>query len=535
MTVVEAPTDHSTIDEHLAYYAVTRPDAVAVWCGEFTWSYRELDQQVARYEQVITGQGVRPGHVVAVYGNSRPECLAVFLACCRAGALYLGLNPKYTLRELQFVCSDAEPELLFAFRDSSMGDEVIATLEQLIRQLPAGTHVIGIGLDAKHQELDDLLGRSAPSGQPADSQRSQRRACAIVYTSGSTGTPKGALLCEHGAVRSARLSWRYWYAGLGELRTVVQHPINHVGWLVCECVAGLVAGGSLYFRERFDGGATLRLIDEHELNLWVAFPTMLRLAMQSAEWQECDLTSLRRVALGTAPEVEILRQFRERSDATFCVSYGLTEAHGGAVTVTDDAAELVEVAGSIGQAVPGVEVRIADETGRDVQAGEAGELLVRDSTVFLGYLNRPDATAETIGADGWLHTGDVAVADSEGTMHLVGRMKEMYKSGGYNIYPPEIEKVIASYDDVVQVAVVGAPDPLWESVGVAYLVVGSRENFAMPRFTGYLRSQLANYKVPKRFEFLDAMPELPNGKVDRAGLRRRAEALVASSGTSNAE
>jgi acyl-CoA synthetase (AMP-forming)/AMP-acid ligase II len=226
--------------------------------------------------------------------------------------------------------------------------------------------------------------------------------------------------------------------------------------------------------------------------------------------------------------VEILRQFRERSDAVFCVSYGLTEAHGGAVTVTDDTASLQEVAGSIGRPVPGIETRMADVTGQDVPAGQPGELLVRDSTVFLGYLNRPDATAQTIDASGWLHTGDVAVASRTGDMHLVGRIKEMYKSGGYNVYPPEIEKVIANFDDVVQVAVVGAPDPMWESVGVAFLVVGDPDRFAMPPFTAYLRSQLANYKVPKQFEFLSAMPQLPNGKVDRVELRKRAARLVGS-------
>ncbi|HUZ57089.1 MAG TPA: class I adenylate-forming enzyme family protein [Streptosporangiaceae bacterium] len=530
MTVVEAPTDHSSIDDHLAYHAVTRPEAVAVWCAEFEWTYGELEHQVARYARVMVGQGIGRGDVVAVFGNSRPECLVVFLACCQTGALYLGLNPKYTLRELQFVCSDAKPGLMFVFRDSFMGEEVIATVDQLIGQLPAGTAVVtdGIaGLGSLQQDLDTVRAR-VPTAGIGDGERPREQPCAIVYTSGSTGTPKGALLAEHGAVRSARLSWRYWYGAIEHVRAVVQHPINHVGWLVCECVAGLVAGGSLYFRERFDGGATLRLIEEHQLNLWVAFPTMLRLAMQSPEWQDCNLTSLRRVALGTAPEVEILRQFRQRSDAIFCVSYGLTEAHGGAVTVTDDAAPLAEVAGSIGRPLPGIEVRIADEAGGDVRSGDAGELLVRDSTVFLGYLNRPDATAETIGTGGWLRTGDIAVADPAGTMRLVGRMKEMYKSGGYNVYPPEIERIIASYGDVVQVAVVGAPDPLWESVGIAFLVVGSQDRFAQAPFAAYLRSQLANYKVPKRFEFLSAMPQLPNGKVDRVELRRRAAQLVVS-------
>ena len=143
-----------------------------------------------------------------------------------------------------------------------------------------------------------------------------------------------------------------------------------------------------------------------------------------------------------------------------------------------------------------------------------------------GYLNRPDATVQSIDADGWLHTGDVAIAYGTGDMHLIGRIKEMYKSGGYNVYPPEIEKVIAGYDDVVQVAVVGAPDPLWESVGVAFLVVGHPDRFALPPLTAYVRSQLANYKVPKRIELLAAMPQLPNGKVDRVELRKRAARLV---------
>jgi acyl-CoA synthetase (AMP-forming)/AMP-acid ligase II len=531
MTAAEVPADHWTIDQHLSYYAAARPELTAVWCADFAWTYGELERQVSRYAHLLADQEIGPGDVVAVFGNSRPECLVVFLACCRAGALYLGVNPKYRLRELQFICVDARPKLLFVFRDSSMGDDVMSAIGQLAGQFRGQLRVVGSGIDVPHEELADLLSRAPAPLALSGPARSGRQPCAIVYTSGSTGTPKGALLNEHGTVRSARLSWRYWYGDLKEPRTVVQHPINHVGWLVCECVAALVAGGSLYFRERFDGGATLRLIEEHRLNLWVAFPTMLRLAMQSPEWQDCDLASLRRVALGTASEVEILRQFRERSDAIFCVSYGLTEAHGGAVTVTDDAASLLEVAGSIGSPVPGVDVRIADQAGRDVRPGEAGELLVRDSTVFLGYLNRPDATAEAISADGWLRTGDIAVADPGGPMRLVGRIKEMYKSGGYNVYPSEIEKVIAGYDDVIQVAVVGAPDPLWEWIGVAFLVVGRAEEFTLPHLTGYLRSQLANYKVPKQFEFLPEMPQLPNGKVDRVELKKRAGRLAARSGT----
>ena len=139
MTLVDAPTDYSTLDEHLAYHAATRPDTTAVWCADFAWTYGDLERQVDAYARVLAGQGVGPGDVVAVFINSRPECLVVFLACCRTRALYLGLNPKYRLRELQFVCSDAEPRLLFVFRDSFMGADVMATVGDLIGQLPART------------------------------------------------------------------------------------------------------------------------------------------------------------------------------------------------------------------------------------------------------------------------------------------------------------------------------------------------------------------------------------------------------------
>ena len=167
------------------------------------------------------------------------------------------------------------------------------------------------------------------AGPPVDDRPGHRaqQPCAIVYTSGSTGSPKGALLSEAGCVRSARLSWQYWY---GRRRHPDGRAASHQPrrWPVCECLSGLVAGAALFFRERFDGGATLQLIEDQRLTLWLAFPSMVALAMQSPEWERCDLSSLRRLALGTSPQLELLHRFRERSGCTFSVSYGLTEAHG---------------------------------------------------------------------------------------------------------------------------------------------------------------------------------------------------------------
>jgi acyl-CoA synthetase (AMP-forming)/AMP-acid ligase II len=207
----------------------------------------------------------------------------------------------------------------------------------------------------------------------------------------------------------------------------------------------------------------------------------------------------------------------------FAGSYGLTEASGGAVTATADENDLETVATSVGRVVPGVETRIVDDAGRCVPPGEPGELLIRDETTFLGYLNRPEATAETLDADGWLHTRDAMAQDADGHLRLVGRLEEMFKSGGYNVYPAEVERVIAAHDAVGAVAVVASPDPVWGEVGTAFVVVADA---GVEPVREHARARLATYKVPKHFVSVDRLPQLPNGKLDRMLLRERARELA---------
>jgi len=252
---------------------------------------------------------------------------------------------------------------------------------------------------------------------------------------------------------------------------------------------------------------------------------MLILARATPEFERCDLSSLETIALGMPASVELMRAYRERTGAVMSVSYGLTEANGGSVTATGRDATLEAVSSTIGRPVPGIEVRILKPDG-DAAGGAEGELLVRDRSLFLGYLNRPDATAEALDADGWLHTGDVVEPTGDGGMRMVGRRKEMFKSGGYNVYPTEIEAVIGSHPAVDAVAVVQAPDPLWDEVGVAYVVAKDGLEIDADTLREHARGQLANYKVPKRFEVVDRLPQLPNGKFDKVAMRRRAREAV---------
>jgi acyl-CoA synthetase (AMP-forming)/AMP-acid ligase II len=275
-------------------------------------------------------------------------------------------------------------------------------------------------------------------------------------------------------------------------------------------VVALLQGGRIVFRDRFDGEATLRLIERDRLTLWIAFPSMLMLALRSPG-AAVDLGSLERLALGSSPSIQLLERFRARSSAAISTSYGLTEAGGGAVTATAADADLETIATTIGRPVAGIETRVVD-----------GELLVRDSCLFLGYHNLPEATAAVLTDDGWLRTGDVVDVRPDGNLRLAGRLSDAFKSGGHNVYPAEVERVLAAHADVEAAAVVAVPDPLWEEVGVAFVVLRPGSHLDAEDLRRHARVQLANYKVPKRVHLLPALPQLPNGKYDKRSLRERA-------------
>lgn len=513
----------STLDAYLRHHASTRGGSLAVAGEEERLTYAELEGEVERWARALLAYGISAGDVVAVLGWSRPECVLAFLAVCRVGAVFLGLSPKHTIRELSYVLSDSAPRLLLALhgRHEAEQDEKLRALKtDAVSVVSRGGAVRGLS-----EALEDFLARAAGASSEAAPVADPEAACAIVYTSGSTGPPKGALLSQRGMIRSAAITWQHWYGALDPLRTVAQHPINHVGWLVCECVTTLLPGGSMFCRERFNGAETLQLIERERLNLWLAFPSMLMLAMETPQFRSCDLTSLDTIALGMPASVELMRAYRERTGAVMCVSYGLTEASGGAVTVTARDAPLEVIATTIGRALPGVEIRVDG-------GGEEGELLVRDPCLFLGYLNLPESTAEALDADGWLHTGDIVREAADGELRMVGRRKEMFKSGGYNVYPTEVEGVLGGHDSVGAVAVVEMPDPLWDEVGVAFVIPKEGARVGEAELRAYAQQRLANYKVPKRILLVDSLPQLPNGKFDKVGLRAQARDLLqTSSGT----
>jgi acyl-CoA synthetase (AMP-forming)/AMP-acid ligase II len=519
-----APPALADLPAYAGHYADRWPARPAMSSDDQRLGYAEVRERLLAYSAALRRLGLGRGSVVAVLGDPRPECLLVFLACCATGAVFLGLNPKYTSRELALVCADANPRALFVMTGPDDQEqaakvtqlsEAVSSLRHVVLRVPVGG-LNGVRLDDLTAEPGTRTGPHPDPGSP----------CALVYTSGSTGLPKGALLSQTGLLRSARLTWNYWYGRLPGIRAVAQHPINHVAWLTCECLTPMIAGGAIFFRERFDAPGTLELIERERLNLWFTFPSMAALVISSDAFQAADISSLRRIAFGSSPSLEIMKALRSRTAAVLSTSYGLTEASGGAVTATADTDAIELIASSVGRVVPGVEVKVVDHQGQEVPAAEPGELLVRDSCVFAGYLDRAADTDASIDQDGWLHTGDVVTRDPSGVVRLVGRKREMFKSGGYNVYPAEVEQVLCRYPGVTAAAVVDVPDPLWGQAGVGFVVAPGTAALDLAALDAFLRQRLANYKIPKRFEFRAVLPQLENGKVNKNALRAEATSAM---------
>jgi fatty-acyl-CoA synthase len=273
--------------------------------------------------------------------------------------------------------------------------------------------------------------------------------------------------------------------------------------------------------ESFDPVGSLDAIERERLNVWGGVPTMLQLCVETPGFDRRDLSSLEYVLWGGAAAPRPLLERLARLGVKLATSYGMTESTGS-VTYTDLDADLDTLAETVGRPHPGYQVRLAREDGRPCAPGEEGEIRVRGDFVMLGYFNRPEATAETLDAEGWLHTGDVAVARADGNWRLVGRKSEMFKSGGYNVYPREIEIALESHPGVAMAAVVGVPDPLYQEVGHAFVLPRGDTEPSEAELRAFLRERLANYKVPKRLFVRRELPMLPIGKIDRVRLAEEA-------------
>ena len=491
------------------------PDHNALVTAEKTLTFAGLRDEVRRAAAAMIDHGVAPGDRVAIWSPNTWHWVVACLATHYAGAVVVPLNTRYTPGEAADILARTEAPLLIAMGEF-LGSDRAADLDR--DQLPALRHIVRVPLDQDDGTWDEFVARGT------DLAAADARAAAIapddvsdiLFTSGTTGRSKG-VLCAHRQSLSAPAAW----AACGEVtsadRYLCINPFFHNFGYKAGILACLQTGATLIPMLTFDPEAAMRAVQDHRATVLPGPPTIYQTLLDHPKRADYDLTSLRFAVTGAAvvPVVLIERMQSELDIDIVLTAYGLTEAAGfGTMCRADDNA--VTVATTCGRPIADFELRIAGE------AGEAGEVLLRGPNVMLGYLDDAEATAAAIDAEGWLHTGDVGTVDAAGNLRITDRLKDMYICGGFNVYPAEIEQVLARLPGVAEAAVIGVPDERLGEVGKAFVVRLPGSELDERGVIAYTREHLANFKTPRSVEFLDVLPRNPGGKVVKPELRERA-------------
>ena len=512
------------ITDYLAWYAARTPAAEALVLGSRRIRYADLRREVDALARSLLASGVRAGDRVATLETPHPDFFIAFLATASIGAIWVGLNPRYQRDELAFVLGDSRPALVLC-RTRIGGRDYSTDILAFRAALPVSRWVV-LGDDPRTEGCErfaDFIDAGARiSAEELGRQRATVQAsdpAVIIYTSGSTGRPKGALLTHHGLVVCCRVQHRFW--GTKPLRALNFFPINHIACLGDISSFALVGGGCTVFLEQFEPGACLALIAAERVTLWGGVPTTFLLALRDPSFVTADLSSVQKIVWSGAGASAELVNALGNLGKWLGTSYGLTETVGS-VTFTAPDASRATLIGSVGRPPEEYEFRLVDDAGHPAAPGDAGEIQVRGNFVMKGYWQQPEASAAAFDVDGWLRTGDLARQLPDGNVVLVGRRQEVFKSGGYNVYPREVEQVLEQRPGVKLAAVIAVPDDIYGAVGHAFVVPDLPGTVGEAELAAHCRGQLANYKVPKRFTVLADPPMLPVGKIDKRELARRA-------------
>jgi malonyl-CoA/methylmalonyl-CoA synthetase len=468
----------------------------------------------SRLAGALKALGVTPGDRVAVQVDKSPEAILLYLACLRMGGVYLPLNTGYTASEIGYFLGDAEPAL-FVCRPESLTDAQTIAKE---KGCPA-VETLGTGADGS---LMDKANAAAPF--TGIETRDSDDLAAILYTSGTTGRSKGAMLTHRNLGSNARSlteAWRFTDAD----RLIHALPIFHTHGLFVACNVTLMAGGSLYFMARFDADAIIEAMPRGTALMGV--PTFYTRLLQDDRLTPELVANMRLFVSGSAPlTADTHREFEKRTGHAILERYGMTETNMN----TSNPYDGDRIAGTVGQPLPGVEVRITDDNHKPLPDGEIGMLEVRGPNVFKGYWRMPEKTREELLEDGFFVTGDLALRDERGYIQIVGRDKDLVISGGFNVYPKEVEQVIDEMDGVSESAVVGVPHPDFGEGVTAVVVLEPGAALTEKEVIGALKEDLAKYKQPKRVFFVDSLPRNTMGKVQKKQLREDYKDIYQSQG-----
>jgi fatty-acyl-CoA synthase len=468
------------------------------------YTFDAIDKRGNQVARLLLDSGVQKGDRIGVYSKNRFDFLDILFACGKIGAILTPFNNRLTTTEIEYLIRKTNPAMIFY-------DPNLRTQFGELSLLLEKRRVVVMG-DKKYNsdpDLYSLMTRKSSSAVERP-ELTLDDPYLIVFTGGTTGLPKGAVL-SHGLVFwnsvNTIVSW-----GLrpDDIQPLL-FPLFHTGGINVLLIPFIHLGAKSIIMGDFDVDETLQVIVNEQCTLVVGVPTMFNMMAQSKNFTETNFDNVRVFISGGAPcPVAIMEKYWERGKI-LKMGYGLTEVGPNNFYLPDD--EVKRKPTSVGFPVFHCDMKIVDNDNNEVSAGAVGELMLRGPHIFSGYWEEPEETSETIEPDGWVHTGDLVMEDEEGFFFITGRKKDMFISGGENVYPTEIEELLFKHPSVLEAAVVGVPNEKWGEVGKAFIVLKQNKTLDEAEVLKYLDGKLARYKIPKHYEFREALPKSAAGKI----------------------
>ncbi len=525
-----------TLSQVLSETAAHFPERLALISDKQRLSYRDLDARVSHVARGLIEVGVQKTDKVGLWMPNIPEWVIAYFAIARIGAVVVPMNTRYKPHEVQYILDNSEATTLFMV-DTFVDIDYRSMIKSVQNSLPHLQNIIVVGDTDEGMHPFAAIERVGEE-HLADSRLAEReKECApldnvfILYTSGTTGNPKGAMLSHNNIAENAKQVTAVLHATEEDI-FLLAVPFFHCFGCVMGITGAITWGASIVPMTVFKAKEALELVERERVSVLYGVPTMFVLELEEYHKGKIDgasynVDSLRTGIMAGAPcPVEVMRGTMDDLHCNVSIAYGLTEA-SPVITMTrfDDSIE--QRVETVGKALPGIEVKIVDDAHTPVPTGGMGELACRGYNVMLGYYKMPDKTAEAIDADGWLYSGDLATIDADGYVRIVGRKKDMLITGGFNVYPAEIEEYLFTHPKVQNVSVVGVADDVMGEVAVAYILPRDDVKIDPQEIVDYCAGEIANFKVPRYVEIVETFPMTQSGKIQKFHLREQAKQALA--------
>lgn len=507
-------------------WASEKPGAEAVVFGDTRLTWAEVADAVDRTAKALLEIGVGRGDCVALISTARPEFVITFMAAVKIGAIWTGLSPRFSIGETGRILRDCRPTVLIT-QDRYNSSNLVERARTFSFELSCIREILVLGKAGRDmQSFDRFIADprphlDAPLRERMD-QASPENEALLMFTSGSSGFPKG-VLHTHRSILSNVQQEKKLLGVSGDTRILLHFPINHVAADVEIGYCAVYSGACLVMQETFNAKNAVEIVDKERITLLGQVPAMYMLEFREPAFAKARWDSVKTFVWGgSAASREMLKNLdalRQRTGARLVTGYGATEV-GGFVTISKPSDSLDTLHKCVGTAYSNCEIRIVDGNRKPVKPGKVGELAVRGPVLMKGYLNSPALTAEVLDEEGWYYTKDLGGLDENGVLSLHGRRSEMFKTGGENVFPCEIENVLESHPAVLFAAVVAVPDEVFDEVSNAHVMIVPGMETTVEELMEWCKSQLSHFKIPKTILFHREMPLLPNGKVDKIKLRQ---------------